>query len=314
MSQEENDKLSEKYEKIFKNLLTKESSYEFYLKAQSSLKKELQKNPNSTDFLPLLNYSLNHLKKYNEKESINSLLYYSLEQYTQKNKKIPESISKQKFVSGFLEAFRIFPGLPNTTNFRMKFLFYCKKNDIDEKALRLYKCYDIFAKESILSKEYVDAYSYCIKSENINLLFELFDLFEKFSNDKKELEKIIDNDNPFNNNSLLLFKELNKEEFEILIMRTTLELLMKKKIDLAFEFSGKYYKKINIGKNDENKNIAINFSYSLSCLLIREPKGFDHFWALINLYKGIIEKKYDIQFYLNQISIVYFNKPFLNNK
>ena len=172
----------------------------------------------------------------------------------------------------------------------MKFLFYCKKNDIDEKALRLYKCYDIFAKESILSKEYVDAYSYCIKSENINLLFELFDIFEKFSNDKKELEKIIDNDNPFNNNSLLLFKELNKEEFEILIMRTTLELLMKKKIDLAFEFSGKYYKKLNIGKNDENKNIAINFSYSLSCLLIREPKGFDHFWALINLYKGIIEK------------------------
>ena len=95
-------------------------------------------------------------------------------------------------------------------------------------------------------------------------------------------------------------------------MRTTLELLMKKKIDIAFQFVGKYYKKINEGKNNENKNIALNFSYSLCCLLIREPKGFDHFWALINLYKGLIEQKYDIQFYLNQISVIYYNKPFLS--
>ena len=102
----------------------------------------------------------------------------------------------------------------------MKFLFYCKKNDIDEKTLRLYKCYDIFAKESMLSKEYVDAYSYIIKSENINLLFELFDLFEKLSNDRKELEKL--NDSPFNKN-ISLFKELNKEEFEFLIMRNNFE-------------------------------------------------------------------------------------------
>ena len=71
---------------------------------------------------------------------------------------------------------------------------------------------------------------------------------------------------------------------------------MKNKIEMAFEFIGKYYKKINIGKSDENKNIIINFSYSLCCLLIRQPKGFDHFWALINLYKGIIEKKYLILF------------------
>ena len=218
MSQDDNANLDSKYEKLFKNLLTKESSYEFYLKAQSSLKRTLQKNPNSIEFLSLLYYSINHLKQYNEKESINSLLNYSLEQYTQKNKKIPENISKQKLISGFMDAFSLSPGLPNTDNFRFKFLFYCKKNDIDEKTLRLYKCYDVFARESITAKEYTEAYKYCIKSENINLLFELFDLFEKFMNDKNFLNEI--NNNPFNKGKLL-FSELTKEEFEFLILRTT---------------------------------------------------------------------------------------------
>lgn len=302
MAKEENSK----YEKIFKNLLTKESSYEFYLKAQSSLKRELQKNQNSLDFLSLLNFAINHLNELNEKESINSLLNYALEQYIQKNKKLPENISKQSFITGFLDAYSKNPANPNAINFRMKFLFYCKKNDIDEKTLRLYKCYDIFAKESINSKDYIDAYKYCIKSENVNLLFELFDIFEKICLDQNYLGE----DDPFNKGRLIL-KTLTKEEFELLIMRTTLELLMKKKIEVAFEFIGKYYNNLNKDKDNENKNIIINFGYSLVCLLIREPKGFDHFWALINLYKGVIEKQNDIQFYLNQISIIYYNKPFL---
>ena len=302
MAKEENSK----YEKLFKNLLTKESSYEFYLKAQSSLKRELQKNPNSLDFLSLLNYSINHLKQLNEKESINSLLNYALEQYTQKIKKIPENISKKDFITGFMDAYSKNPANPNAINFRIKFLFYCKKNDIDEKTLRLYKCYDIFAKESINSKEYIDAYKYCIKSENVNLLFELFDIFEKISIDKNYLGE----DDPFNKGNLIL-KSLTKDEVDLLIMRATLELLMKKKIEIAFEFIGKYYNNLNKDKDNENTNIVINFGYSLVCLLIREPKGFDHFWALINLYKGVIEKQYDIQFYLNQISIIYYNKPFL---
>ena len=305
MSQDNNSK----YDNLFKNLLTKESSYEFFLKAQSSLKRELQKNPNSINFLSLLNYAINHLKKFNEKESIYSLLNYSLEQYTQKNKKIPENIEKQKFISGFLEAFSLSPGLPNTSNFRMKFIFYCKKNDIDEKTLRLCKCYDIFGNESINEKEYTEAYNYIIKAENVELLFKLFDIFEKFSEDKSFLE----DDDPFNKGNLIL-KDLTKEEFEILLMRTTLQLLMKKKIEIAFEFIGKYYNKIKDDKKNENNHIAINFSYLLVCLLIREPKGFDHFWALINLYEGIIHKQYDIQFYLNEISIIFYNKPFLQKQ
>ena len=304
MSKEECQKPISKYDNIFKNLLNKESTYEFFLKAQSSLKRELQKNPNSLDFLSLLNYSINHLKTFNEKESINSLLTYALEQYTQKYKKIPENVPKQKFISGFLDAFGLCSGLPNTNNFRMKFIYYCKKNGIDEKALRLYKCYDIFAKESIISGEYIEAYSYCIKSENAKLLIELFSIFEKFAKDKSFLEL----DNPFNKVSSL-FKDMSQEEFEILIMRTTFELLIMKKIEMAFEFSSKYYK----GGENIKKSIAINFTYALVCLLIREPKGFDHFWALINLYKGIVEKQYDIQFYLNSISKIYFNRPFLSN-
>ena len=118
------NKDTEKYDKLFKDLLTKESSYEFFLKAQSSLKKELKKNPNSIEFLSLLKYSINHLVKLNEKESINALLNYSLEQFTQKNKKLPESISKQDFVLGFMEAYRLIHGFQNSNNFRIKFSFY----------------------------------------------------------------------------------------------------------------------------------------------------------------------------------------------
>ena len=205
-----------------------------------------------------------------------------------------------------MDAFSIEMDLPNANNFRMKFLFYCKKNDIDEKTLRLYKCYDIFTKESIISKDYTEAYKYSILSENANCLFELFDLLEKYCNDKSLLTK----EDPFNKGNQIL-KDLTHEELGFLIMRTTYELLMKKKLDIAFEFIGKYYKNLNKDKGNETKNIAITFSYSLVCLLIREPKGFDHFWALINLYKGIIERQYDIQFYLNKISIIYYNKPFL---
>ena len=74
------------YDSLFKNLLSKESNYEFFLKAQSLLKKELKKNPNSFNYISLLIYCINHLKQSEDKQSINSLLDYSLEQYIMKNK------------------------------------------------------------------------------------------------------------------------------------------------------------------------------------------------------------------------------------
>ena len=294
------------YDDLFKNLLSKESNYEFFLKAQLLLKKELKKNPNSSKYIPLLLYCIDHLKKSEDKNSITTLLYFSLDLFIMKNKTLPENISKEEFLNGFLKAFSLSDELLNTNNFRIKFLYYCKKNNMDEKTLKLYKCYDIFAKGCISSKEYVDAYNYCIKSENINLLFKLFEDFEKLyksmininnENDISEIENNL-------NNYKLIFKKFDEEEFNILILRTTLELLINKKIELAFEFIGKFY-----NKND--KNVIINFGYNLVCLLIRKPHGFDDFWALINIYKGVVEKRFDIQNYLNQISKVYYNKEFL---
>ena len=87
-------------------------------------------------------------------------------------------------------------------------------------------------------------------------------------------------------------------------MRTTLELLINKKIELAFEFIGKYY-------NKKEDNIIINFGYNLVCLMIRKPQSFDDFWSLINIYKLVMDKRFDIQNYLNQISKIYYNKTFL---
>ena len=293
------------YDTLFKNLLSKESNYEFFLKAQSLLKKELKKNPNTLNYISLLIYCINHLKESEDKQSINSLLDYSLEQYIMKNKTLPENISKEEFIEGFMKAFSLCNGLLNTHNFRLKFLYYCKKNNIDEKSLKLYKCYDIFAKGCISAKEYVDAYHYCIKSDNINLLFDLFEDLEKLCESMNKGNEVENIENPLYNYKLL-FKKLDKEELNLLILRTTLELLINKKIEIAFEFIGKYFNKID-------KNSIINFGYNLLCLMIRRPQGFDDFWALINIYKGVVEKRFDIQNYLNQISKVYYNKTFLSN-
>ena len=293
------------YDTLFKNLLSKESNYEFFLKAQSLLKKELKKNQNTLNYISLLIYCINHLKESEDKQSINSLLDYSLEQYIMKNKTLPENISKEEFIEGFMKAFSLCNGLLNTHNFRLKFLYYCKKNNIDEKSLKLYKCYDIFAKGCISAKEYVDAYHYCIKSDNINLLFDLFEDLEKLCESMNKGNEVENIENPLYNYKLL-FKKLDKEELNLLILRTTLELLINKKIEIAFEFIGKYFNKID-------KNSIINFGYNLVCLMIRRPQGFDDFWALINIYKGVVEKRFDIQNYLNQISKVYYNKTFLSN-
>ena len=293
------------YDTLFKNLLSKESNYEFFLKAQSLLKKELKKNQNTLNYISLLIYCINHLKESEDKQSINSLLDYSLEQYIMKNKTLPENISKEEFIEGFMKAFSLCNGLLNTHNFRLKFLYYCKKNNIDEKSLKLYKCYDIFAKGCISAKEYVDAYHYCIKSDNINLLFDLFEDLEKLCESMNKGNEVENIENPLYNYKLL-FKKLDKEELNLLILRTTLELLINKKIEIAFEFIGKYFNKID-------KNSIINFGYNLVCLMIRKPQGFDDFWALINIYKNVVEKRFDIQNYLNQISKVYYNKTFLSN-
>jgi len=296
-------KENSQYESLFKNLLSKESNYEFFLKAQLLLKKELKKNSNPSNYIPLLIFCINHLKESEDKQSVNTLLDYALEQYIKKITILPEGLQKQQFVEGFLKAFDDCNGLFATHNFRVKFLYYCKKNKIDEKNLKMYKCYDIFAKGCISAKEYVDAYNYCMKSENIKLLFELFDVFEKLCESFKNEEELLDAENPLYNYKLL-FKKLDKEELNILILRTTLELLINKKIELAFEFIGKYY-------NKKEDNIIINFGYNLVCLMIRKPQGFDEFWSLINIYKLVMEKRFDIQNYLNQISKIYYNKTFL---
>ena len=193
------------YDDLFKNLLSKESNYEFFLKAQLLLKKELKKNPKSSNYIPLLLYCIDHLKKSDDKSSINTLLYYSLELFTMKNKTLPENIPKEEFIEGFLKAFSLCDELLNTNNFRVKFLYYCKKNNIDEKTLKLYKCYDIFAKGCISSKEYVDAYNYCIKSENINSFIEFtVDLQEKLKRiaDKIKMDSNAPSRNYFDFNKL----------------------------------------------------------------------------------------------------------------
>lgn len=282
--------MDKKNDELFKDSLSQEKCYEFLLKIKSLIKKQIRRST-SLEYLDTLKYGIIHLKQYNEKESISSLLDSTLDLFISKYPKIPESLPKEEILKKFIEALDLYKGMENSRIFKSKFLSYCKKNSMDEKYLKVLKCYDIFAKDSILSSHFIDAYNYCMKCENKEIFFELFTILE---------------DNANSGNSALI-KGLGKEEFLFLVARTTTELLINKKMEFALEFIGKFYKKY--GK----EKIVIDFAYLLTCLLIREPKGFDHFWALINIYKPIIGKKYDLQFYLNKISIVYYNKPFLKN-
>ena len=102
----------------------------------------------------------------------------------------------------------------------------------------------------------------------------------------------------------------SQKEKEFIIARTTLELIIKKNLKVAFDFISKH-----INKNDNfiHNSPVLNFAYTLISLITLAMHDFDKFWALINIYKPVISQEYYLQMYLNKISDIYYNKTFLKN-
>ena len=112
-------------------------------------------------------------------------------------------------------------------------------------------------------------------------------------------------------NFCFLLGKFSFNERNLIIARVVFELILVKNLKLAYKFISKYIDKTD---NFNNNPPALNFAFMLVSLITRAMHDFDHFWALINIYKGVCEQEYYIQYYLNKISIMYYNRPFLKEE
>ena len=276
----------EDYSKKYDKLLSSENTYQFLLKIQKDIAR-IARNKNIKEFYNLLSFSMKHLNKNNEAESCNSLIFFSLSQYATYIKKI-ENIDE--FIGNFKEYFDLIPDNCDKNPFKKEFLKFLELNKISSFQIQKFKIYSIFAIDSLKKvtlQNLVEGYKYALKSEELNII-----------------EKMIE--------VVLSSKELIKseKEKEFIITRTTFELILKKNLKVAFDFISNH---INKNDNCKNNSPVLNFAYMLVSLITLAMQDFDKFWALINIYKPVIEQEYFFQMYLNKISDVYYNKTFLKN-
>ena len=276
----------EDYSKKYEKLLNPEDTYQFLLKVQKDIIR-LARNKNIKEFYNLLSFSMNHLNKNKEAESCNSLIFFSLSQYTTYIKKI-ENIDE--FIINFKKYFDLIPDNCDKNPFKKEFLKFLEINKISSVQIQKYKIYSIFAIDSLKNvtlQNLVEGYKYALKSEELDII-------------EKMIEIVLSSKD---------FIKSEKEK-EFIIARTTFELILKKNLKVSFDFISKH-----INKNDDFKNNSpvLNFAYMLVSLITLAMQDFDKFWALINIYKPVIEQEYFFQMYLNKISDVYYNKTFLKN-
>ena len=275
------------YSKKYENLLKPEDCYELLLKIQKDLAK-ISRNKNIKEFFNILSFSMNHFNKNNEVESCNTLILFALTQYSTYIKKIENA---DEFIGKFKDYFNLIPDNCDKSSFKIEFLKFIDLNKISMYQIQKFKIYSIFAIDSLKNvtslQNLVDAYKYALKSEDIEII-------------EKMIEIVL------NNNEYIK----NQKEKEFIIARTTLELIIKKNLKVAFHFISNH-----INKNDDFKNNSpvLNFAYMLTSLITLAMHDFDKFWALINIYKSVISQEYFLQMYLNKISDVYYNRTFLKN-
>ncbi len=270
-------------EKKYEHLLSPNDAYTFFLRVQNDIRKS-SKNPNIEEFFKTIKYAISHLSKLNEGESCISLLNFSLTQYI-KNYKAKENI--ELFLQNFMELFEMIPEQCDKATFKRDFLKYYKEQNISEYLLEKYRFYELFAKDALKNKNLVEAYKFAIKSQDYDTI-------------DQTVEKMISPEMKTSNN-----------ERNLIIARVVFELILVKNLKLAYKFISKYIDKTD---NFNNNPPALNFAFMLVSLITRAMHDFDHFWALINIYKGVCEQEYYIQYYLNKISIMYYNRPFLKEE
>lgn len=278
-----NTKSLEGYIADYNDILSKEESYQFFVRAQLAIPKLSKKNNNKL-YLGFASFAIAHLTNLNEAESSIAILDVALNEYikTHPSMGIDEHAA---FVKTFIGYYKIIPGKCNKTNFKITFLQYCEKNKINEDIIKQNEVYLLFAIDNIKNGDKIIGYRFALRSEDYDTII-------------ASLEAI----------GLLI---QDKNEMDYFITRTLFELILLKNIPLAKKILLKYSP--SIGSQFESSPPVLNFAFLLLAFLSNEGKTFENFFKFTNCYKTIIDSEKTFKQYLNMISKNYFNKPLSDN-
>jgi len=273
---------TENYEEKFKDLMGEESTYEFFLKMQHIMPKYTKKMKDP-QFFSFITFIVEHLSKYDEKESISTLLDLSMKCYL-KNHPQNKIDDPMLFMNSYHKIFKMLPVNTDKSFFKYKYLELCQLNGISEDVIFKENIYYEFAIDSRENKFLIEGYRFSIKSMNLDAIISMVKVI-------LESEVI----------------KMTEKEKQIFISRTCLEILTNKNIQMAIDFISPY---INSKNNYEENDPILNMSYFICLLLNDKNVTFDKFKELIMLYKPIIEEKDSVlKKYINKISTDYFKQP-----
>ena len=273
---------TENYEEKFKDLMGEESTYEFFLKMQHIMPKYTKKMKDP-QFFSFITFIVEHLSKYDEKESISTLLDLSMKCYL-KNHPQNKIDDPMLFMNSYHKIFKMLPVNTDKSFFKYKYLELCQLNGISEDVIFKENIYYEFAIDSRENKFLIEGYRFSIKSMNLDAINSMVKVI-------LESEVI----------------KMTEKEKQIFISRTCLEILTNKNIQMAIDFISPY---INSKNNYEENDPILNMSYFICLLLNDKNVTFDKFKELIMLYKPIIEEKDSVlKKYINKISTDYFKQP-----
>ena len=271
MEETKNDKFSEK----FKDFMGEDKVYEFFLKLQNIMPKYTRKMKDS-EFFSFITFIIEHFLKYDEKESISTLVDLSMKLYIKHHpqNKIEDPIL---FMNSYHKIFKMLPVKIDKSFIKYKYLELCELNGISEDVMHKENIYYEFAIDSKENKFLIEGYRFAMKSM-------------KFDAIKSVVEAILAYD----------ALKMSEKEKKIFISRSCLEILINKNIQMAIDFITPYIdSKYNYEENDQ----LLNMSY-FACLLLNDKNSsFDKFKEFILLYKPIIEERdASLKKYINKIS------------
>ena len=270
------DLTKENYAEKFKDLMGEDCIYEFFLKMQHAMPKYAKKMKDA-EFWQFTSFIIEHLAKYEEKESISSIIDLSMKLFIKKHpdNKIEDPML---FMNSFHKIFKILPVKIDKSFIKYKFLELCEANGISE---------DVILKENIY-------YEFAIDSKENNFLIEAYRFVMKSMN----LEAINATVKAIFENEKLNMTEKEKITFAV---RTCLEIIINKNVNMAIDFILPYIKSSN---NYEENNPILNMAYFICLLLNDKNTTFDKFKEFVLLYKPVIEEKdASLKKYINKISM-----------
>ena len=279
---------TEKFSQKFKDLMAEDKVYEFFLKLQNIMPKYTRKMKDS-EFFCFITFIIEHFLKYDEKESISTLVDLSMKLYIKHHpqNKIEDPML---FMNSYHKIFKMLPVKIDKSFIKYKYLELCELNGISEDIMHKENIYYEFAIDSKENKFLIEGYRFAMKSM-------------KFEAIKSLVEAILEND----------ILKITEKEKKIFISRVCLEILINKNIQMAIDFITLYINKNNYEENDQ----LLNMSYFTCLLLNDENSSFDKFKECILLYKPIIEERdVSLKKYINKITNDYYKQlvfPEVNN-